>query len=175
MNTISTTPSGRRSNRDWPGLIGWVLFAAIAGLCCWVLPPYLIPGSIVHGAYGHPLMRWFEVAMENGSLATVAAPLFVLGVVIGAGQPKFWPFSCSCTISLVFILHAINVVHDWTIDPTSHNLWPFEAVGLGFWCLPSLAGGGVGCLARRVIMHFRGTRHVTTSVGPSPRFGSASA
>jgi len=173
MNTDSFANSTRGSSHDfqWPAIVGWGIFAALAGLCCWVLPPYLIPGSIVNSAYGHPLMPWFEVAMANGSFATIATPLFVVGVVIGAGQPRFWPFSCSCTMSLVFLLHAINMAHDWTIDATSHNLWPFEVVGLAVWSLPALAGGGIGCLARRAIQHRRVNPRPTPASGPLSRMG----
>lgn len=158
MNTTTFTNStqNNRRNLPWLGIVEWGFFAALAGACCWILPPYLIPGAMTEPAYGHPLMPWFEVAMANGSLANTAILLFVVGVVIGACHQQFWPFSCGCTMSLVFILHAINMAHDWTIDPTSHNLWPFEVVGLAFWILPSLAGGGLGCLVRRLIQHYRG-------------------
>lgn len=45
----------------------------------------------------------------------------------------------------VAIALALRIIVDCAIDPTDHNLWPFEFVGLMMVCLPSgLAGAWLG-------------------------------
>lgn len=45
----------------------------------------------------------------------------------------------------VAIAQVVRIIVDCTIDPTNHNLWPFEFVFMMICCFPSaLVGGWVG-------------------------------
>jgi len=48
------------------------------------------------------------------------------------------------------VLNAVNILHDWTRDATSHNLFPFEFLIYAFICLPALVGALLGFLSRRL-------------------------
>jgi hypothetical protein len=132
----------------WPSVIGWGIFAAVAGLGCIVLPVFLFPGAVQHPAYGQPLISWFATAWANIRVVPTMASMFVLGAILGFAEPRWWPLSSCLTVSLPFLLNALNIVHDWAIDPTSHNLFPFEFAILMFFALPALTGGGLGTLIR---------------------------
>jgi hypothetical protein len=135
----------------WIPVVVWGIFAAVAGLGCLVLPPHLIPGAIVNPSYGHPLIPWFASAFANFSFFPTLTLLFVLGAVLGLAQPRWWPLSCCLTVSLPIVLNAINMRHDLTIDPTSHNLFPFEFAILMFFALPALTAGMLASLVRRAL------------------------
>jgi hypothetical protein len=145
----------QKTGTKWMPVVGWGVFAAVAGLGCLVLPPHLIPGGIVNPSYGHPLIPWFASAFANFSFVLTLTLLFVLGAVLGLAQPRWWPLSCCLTVSLPMVLNDINIRHDWTIDPTSHNLFPFEFAILMFFALPALAAGMLVSLVRRAIERSR--------------------
>jgi len=142
----------------WSLVVGWGTFAAIAGLCCVVLPPHLAPGAIVNPSYGYPLVPWFASAWANLTFVPTLFSLFVLGTVLGLAQPRWWPLSSCLTVSLALLLTGINIVHDWTIDATSHNLFPFEIAIVLFFASPALAGGSLGSLIRWAIQRSRTKR-----------------
>ena len=135
----------------WP-LVGWSIFAAVAGLCSVVLPPHLTPGALVNPGYGHPLVPWFASVLANLSFLPTLTAMFVLGAVLGLAQPRWWPLLGCLTVSLPMLFWGINFVHDVTIDSTSHNLFPFEIAMVLCFALPSVAGGGIGRLIRWAIL-----------------------
>lgn len=143
-------PAGR-----WIAIGAWGIFAAVVGLGCAVLPPFLIPGAIVNPSYGHPLISWFASAYANVRPVPTLYLLGVLGVVLGLAQPRWWPLSSGLTVSLILILWSINFIHDVALDPTSHNLFPFEIAIIVFLALPVLAGGSLGCLIRWALRRSR--------------------
>ncbi len=139
-------------------VVAWGFFAAVAGLCCVVLPPYLTPGALVNPSYGHPLVPWFARAFANLTFVPTLSAMFVLGAVVGLAQPRWWPLLGCLTVSLPMLLWGINFVHDATIDPTSHNLFPFEIGMVLVFALPALAAGGLGSLVRSAIQRSRNER-----------------
>lgn len=149
----------RKTSATWPRILGWNVFAALAGLGCVVLPPMLIPGSNPNPAYGHPLILWFAKAFNNAHLVPTFASLFVVGTVLGLVQRGWWPLSCCMTVFLVLVLNCVNIVHDWTNDPTSHNLFPFEIAMVIFLALPALIGGAIGTTIRRAIQRRKAAPH----------------
>jgi hypothetical protein len=109
-----------------------------------LVPPYLFPAANGQGSYGQPLVPWFASAYANLRFAPTLLSMFVLGAVLGLAQPRWWPLSCCLTVSLPVVLHGINFLNDVRLEPTSHNLWPFEfAILLGFG-LPALVAGFLG-------------------------------
>lgn len=140
---MNTPPPIQTSGTPWNWVIAWGIVAAIAGLLCVAVPPFLFPGAN-HPAYGHPLIPWFAIAFANLHVMATMPSLFVLGMVLGVAQPRQWLLLGCLTISLPTVLNAINILHDWTIDPTDHNLFPFEFVILAFVGSPALLGTFLG-------------------------------
>ena len=124
----------------------WIAVAAVAGLLCVVLPPYLVRGALTRPAYGVPLIPWFAVAFANiwscWRISMISS--FLVGVGLGYARPRSWlPLSC-LTVSLAAILNAANVIHDAMRDRSSHNLLPFEFAMLAFICGPAIPGAFIG-------------------------------
>ena len=120
----------------WP--IAWLVLAAIGGVCCVALPPYLLEGAMTE--------RW-KVSMVC---------VFVLGLALGTAQPGRWLQLSGAAAALPAALLAIKIVYDLTRDATSHNLFPFEFLILGFICLPVWVGAFFGSLSRRLLRRFAG-------------------
>ncbi|MSO23884.1 MAG: hypothetical protein EXQ58_11720 [Acidobacteria bacterium] len=106
----------RKPATRW-AFLGWGIFAAVAGLCCVVLPPHLTPGAMVNPSYGDPLIPWFGSAFANLSFVPTLSAMLVLGAVLGLGQPRWWPLLVCLTVPLPLLLWGINFVHDVTNDP----------------------------------------------------------
>ena len=83
---MQTTDSRRIS----PQLIVLCAVAAIGGVCCLVLPPYLTQGGLKQPAYGWPLIPWFAVAWANARMAASAFSFLVFGLALGIAQPRRW-------------------------------------------------------------------------------------
>ncbi len=134
-----------------PQLIVWCVIAAIGGVCCLVLPPYLTQGGLKQPAYGWPLIPWFAVAWANVRMADSALCFLLLGLVLGIAQPRRWPLLAGAAVISSPVLLAINILHDWMHDATSHNLFPFEFLMYAFISVPVLPGALLGLLFRRLL------------------------
>jgi len=138
-----------------PQLVIGCIVAAVGGVCCLVLPPYLVTRGLSHPAYGWPLIPWFALAWANVHAVVSMVCFFVLGLALGVAQPRWWWLLAIAAAALSPALLAINIVHDWTHDATSHNLFPFEFLIYAFICLPALVGAGLGFLFRRLLQRLR--------------------
>ena len=76
--------------------------------------------------------------------------LLMLGIALGVAQSRRWLLLGFFAVSLPPVLNAINIIGDWTIDSTDHNLFPFEFAMLAFVSLPALLGAFLGSRLRRV-------------------------
>lgn len=128
---------------SWP-VAGWGIFAALGGLLCLVTPPFLTHSGPANPGYGYPLIPWFAIAFANLAFTHTFVCMSVLGAVLGYAQPRSWLIAGCLTVSLPFFMHAVNVVHDWTIDATSHNLFPFEFLILSLFGIPAVVGALAG-------------------------------
>lgn len=153
---MDATLNNQVLSRRWHTVVGWGVVAAVCGLACVVVPPHLFLAA--KPAYGTPLIHWFAFAIANLSFVTTLISMAILGFVLGVAQPRWWPLSCFLTASLVIVLNAMNVVHDWTIDPTTHNLFPFEFAFLLFLSLPAFVFGLVGSVVRKAIHRNRSVK-----------------
>jgi hypothetical protein len=118
-------------------LFCWGVFAVLAGLAAFALPPFVIPAQLSAPAYGHPLIGWFALAFANLSFATTWFIQAWLGLLLGLVQPRYGWLLAAFTALLPVLLNAANVVHDCLRSPTSHNLWPFEFVILLIAAFPA--------------------------------------
>ena len=133
-----------------PQLLIWCAVAAIGGVGTLVLPPYLTEGGLQRPAYGWPLIPWFALAWANLRPTVSIGCFFVLGLTLGIAQPRRWFLLAGVAMALPAVLNAVNILHDWTRDATSHNLFPFEFLIYAFICLPALIGALLGFLSRRL-------------------------
>ena len=125
-------------------LLLWSIGLALMGLGCFVLPPYLFRGMRENAVYGHPLIPWFAFAFSNLHVVPTLFSFFVLGVAAGVAHPRRWLLLGCLSVSLPPSLNAINLIRDLSIDPTSHNLFPFEFAMLAIVSWPALVGAYVG-------------------------------
>ena len=129
--------------------MAWCTAAAVAGVCCLVLPPYLAKAGLGKPAYGWPAIPWFAVAWANVRFATSMVCYLALGLVLGNAQPRRWLLLAGFSIIASPVLLFVNMVHDWSHDATSHNLFPFEFAIYAFMSAPVWVGGLLGFLSRR--------------------------
>lgn len=130
---------------------GKVIVAVLGGLACLAVPPTLLHSANANPVYGHPLIPWFAKVFANIHFTPTLWSMAVLGFFLGYAQPRPWALSCCLTVVLPLLLHAANVLHDWTIDPTSHNLFPFEFAVLFVLGMPVVVGGWAGSVLGAVI------------------------
>ena len=138
-----------------PQLIIWCAFAAVGGVCSWVLPAYLAEGGLLHPAYGWPLIPWFASATANLHVIASMVCFLALGFSLGMAQPRRWLLLAVVGMALPAALNAINIAHDWRRDATSHHLFPFEFLLDAFVCLPALVGAWLGFLYRRMFLRLQ--------------------
>ncbi len=124
------------------------LFAAVGGVCSLASPPYLFDGGTPEPAYGWPLIPWLAVAIANIRPAISMTLFFVTGLAFGMAQPGSWRLMAGVAMATPAVLHAVNILHDWTVDATSHNLFPFEFLMYAFVCAPALLGAYTGSRLR---------------------------
>ena len=127
----------------------WLVVAAAGGVACFVLPPYIGPGGRPEPPYGHPLLPWLATAFANVRFGASLAGFLGLGVVLGLAQPRRRWSMVVAAASALCLLHAINVVGDGIVDPTDHNLLPFEFVFLAAIVAPVVPGVFLGAFLRR--------------------------
>jgi hypothetical protein len=114
-----------------------------------------VEGGLQQPAYGWPLIPWFALAWANVRVVVSMVCFFVLGLTLGIAQPRRWLLLAGAAMGLPPVLLAINILHDWTHDATSHNLFPFEYLIYGFICVPALVGALLGFLLRRLLQRPR--------------------
>jgi len=154
MNIPPPLPLSSRRSYSVPG---WSIAATLIGLACFALPPYLLretnslPVAKAELANTHPLLLWFAFAFANLRVLPTMALFLVLGVVLGLAQPSRWLRMGGLAVSLPPVLHTINLIREWAIDPTSHNLFPFEYAFLAVVSLPAVIGAFLGSSVGRVI------------------------
>ena len=127
-----------RATPHWPVIVT-VVVAAVAGLLCVVLPPYLVSGGIGR-TYEAPLFPILRTAIENLQLKHTMIGLFVLGVVLGFLQPRSWCLVGAGTVLLLPLAAMLEMI----ADGTSHNLFPLEFGIYAFIGLPAVAGAYAG-------------------------------
>ena len=137
------------SRRIAPQLAALCAVAVIGGVCCLVLPPYLTQGGLKQPAYGWPLIPWFAVSWANVRMVASAVSFLFLGLALGIAQPRWWLLLALMAIVLSPVLLTANILHDWTHDATSHNLFPFEFLIVGIISSPAAVGAWLGSLLRR--------------------------
>ena len=147
--TAGTPPPHPISETRGRPMLFWSLVAAVGGLLAFVLPTLLFPRAQPEPAYGHPLIPWLATVVANLRYLPGMAAFFVLGLVLGAAQPRRRLLMAFLSGTLVFVLHCVNIAGDVHVDPTDHNLLPFELLFLGAVVAPVVPGVFLGALFGR--------------------------
>jgi hypothetical protein len=134
--------------------------AAVIGLCCVILPPYVIPGSIEHPYSGWTLFPWFQTAINNVVVFPTLMLLLILGGGLGFAQPRVWWLFGPISVILLPVFLIADIIH----FPASHNLWPFEIVGYMSFCVPTLIGAFIGMLLKKEQQNGNGNPAAPTKV-----------
>jgi hypothetical protein len=66
---------------------------------------------------------------------------------LGLQRRRFWV--PTCLLLALFVADAILIVIDWIPDPTSHNLFPFEFLGIAVVTLPAYVGALIAAAVDR--------------------------
>ncbi len=98
-------------------------------------------------AYTATLWRFLSYTERNRlpitTYQTFALALFAIGfaVALGAGKSRYR--TAACAILGAFLVHATVIALDWRLDPTDHNLFPFEFLILAFAATPVFLGAAL--------------------------------
>ena len=116
---------------------------AVLGLLVIDIMPFITANrfSTIHG------MTFSKLIMQSLQYAVypVLAALFVTGGIIGFFKPKKWLMIGT----LLVICLPINAIVEMIINPTSHNLLPFELLMyIAFFWAPAVAGAFLGSRIR---------------------------
>ena len=116
------------------------LLAPILGLLSLILPVLGSPRRVAA-----PLFPLVATGVKHIGLSTLGL-LVLSGIVLGGafGGRASWAASLVVFAAMPFIILA-----EVMVDPTSHNLFPFELVMYGALSLIALVGSGIGILVRR--------------------------
>jgi hypothetical protein len=109
-----------------------------------------ITGLILHIMIFHP---WIPYSHRESMLPGVwpMAIAFVLaGLVLTFGTDERRGLICMCIVGGMFVGNAALCAYDWMGDPTTHNLFPFEFVMIGFAIVPAAGGAFLAHLLDRL-------------------------
>jgi hypothetical protein len=132
----SGTPEPNRAAKPKSGVGRVALLAVVAVLVCGV--PYW---SLPKGSFNLP----DALPAASGWIVGIGALLG--GVLAGNALRAFFVFA-----AVLPAVAFVRVVLDVVVDPTSHNLWPFELViagGVGL--LPATIGAALAAVALRLL------------------------
>lgn len=84
-----------------------------------------------------------RLSLSGTSYLVFVCLLLVMGSILTVGL-RFTRYRiASWMIAGVWVGHIVVVKWDWQVDPTSHNLLPFEFIILGIVSLPAYVGVAV--------------------------------
>jgi len=134
-------------------------YLAFCAISCGLIPVAVIGGFELGGSllgahsstllyeYGPPSFSgYFEWATMNFGIGYLA----VLGVAFGWFQPRLpqWVFMAGVAWATTLAFYIFCLFHDFSLRPTSHNLWPFEILVVTPIASITFGGGYAGSRAR---------------------------
>ena len=94
----------------------------------------------------HP---WLPYSERERSWTTSGFMVVMAGGFIGAllltrGARRHRYRIAAAFLAAMFAANACVIAFDWTVDPTDHNMFPFEFVLLGMLAIPAFVGAAIG-------------------------------
>jgi hypothetical protein len=111
-------------------------------------------GAFILGAASYMVILYrFQTYHERNNMSGTpyllfSGTMFVLGFLVGMFAPASPVRTAAYLILGMLALHACIVYLDCRVDPTNHNLLPFEFVYLFIVASPAYLGGWLSKLAR---------------------------
>ena len=87
--------------------------ASFGGVFCLVLPSYLASGGIERPSQVQSLIPWFAESFANLRFLPTMFLALAVGIALGIAQPRRWLLLSCLMVPLPFLLHAINLSHDF--------------------------------------------------------------
>ncbi len=109
----------------------------------------IITGLVLHALIFHP---WIPYSLRESRVPSAWAMAVILGfagLVLTYGIVERRGLVVLCIVAGMFLGNIALIAYDWTIDPTTHNLFPFEFVMIAFAAVPASVGAWMAHLAGR--------------------------
>ena len=115
---------------------------------------YLLSAAMGGGLYlwaYHPWLPYSlrERSQTGGALLVVMGGAFACGLVLGWGANRQRYAIAATFLGAMFLANAVVIAADWHLDPTTHNLLPFEFIILGFLGSPAFLGAALSGHGRK--------------------------
>ncbi len=138
-----------KSKKNFVIIFVYANIAAIVGFCCVFISTYFATNGYEQN-YEAEIFPIIKKAEENLTILPTIILLFVTGNLLGFLKPKIWWLLGSITLAFF----PITIIMEMIIQPTSHNLWPFEFLFYWILNLPALFGSFTGSYIRKQISCF---------------------
>ena len=107
-------------------------------------------GLVLHVLIFKPWIPYsHRESMLPGALP-MAITFIIAGFVLTLGMRERRGLVLMCIVAGMFAGNAALCAYDWMGDPTTHNLFPFEFVMIGFAIVPAAVGAFLGHLTERL-------------------------
>jgi hypothetical protein len=122
------------------------LLISLFGILSIVLPVYLQPDI---NQYDSPVFPMIRTGIEEFSGWS-----FCLLFLSGFGAKLLTNLSEWKIGLLTMVLFPVLAICEMIVDPSSHNLLPFEFIIYGFFTIPAMIGAYLAVLGQKIYKHF---------------------
>jgi hypothetical protein len=98
----------------------------------------------------HPWVPYSHRESQLPGMWPMAIALAIAGMILTFGAEERRGLILMCIVGGMFAGNAALCAYDWIGDPTTHNLFPFEFVMIGFAIVPAAGGAFLSHLAGRL-------------------------
>lgn len=109
----------------------------------------LVTGVFLHAMIFHPWLPYSIRERHVLSAWAMASMLLVAGLVLTFGLKERRGLVAASIVGGMWVANALLIAYDFSNDPTTHNLFPFEFIVIGFAIIPVAAGAFISHLANR--------------------------
>ncbi len=114
------------------------IIAPVFGFLCMFFPVLLLKGVDYEKEYVvSSIVRYI---WESQVPVPTVILLLAAGALLGFLSVRLWWLLGPLTMSVFPVVAVIDMM----VWPTSHNLWPFEFIIYGLFCIPGLVGAFIG-------------------------------
>jgi len=99
----------------------------------------------------HPWLPYSgrERSMTAAGFGVVVAAALLGGFVLAWGARPHRYRIAAAFVAAMFAANAFVIAADWAVDPTDHNMFPFEFIILGIVASPAFLGAALGGRKRK--------------------------
>jgi len=108
-----------------------------------------ITGFILHALIFHPWIPYSHRERTMPGALPMAIAFIIAGFILTFGMSGRRGLVLMSIVGGMFAGNAALCAYDWMGDPTTHNLFPFEFVMIGFAIVPAAIGAFLSGLMQR--------------------------